>query len=163
VRSVCMSMGLDFLTVACSWQSNDTCYVVIPNDGQAPVDTYRRHEIAHATPCLWLQARQCWTRHPIAGALPRPSQSAIHRKVHGASRRPVHTILERLTRSGPDESMPGHPSGPFTTTGPLRSSDHGYGKKSRSFCQLILGNNQSLSSSFLTSVSNPGGNSLGTS
>ena len=47
VRSVCMSMGLDFLTVACSWQSNDTCYVVIPNDGQAPVDTYRRHEIAH--------------------------------------------------------------------------------------------------------------------
>ena len=47
VRSVCMSMGLDFLTVACSWQSNDTCYVVIPDDGQAPVDTYRRHEIAH--------------------------------------------------------------------------------------------------------------------
>jgi hypothetical protein len=47
VRSVCISMGLDFLTVACSWQSNDTCYVVIPNDGQAPVDTYRRHEIAH--------------------------------------------------------------------------------------------------------------------
>jgi hypothetical protein len=39
VRSVCMSMGLDVLTVACSWQSND--------DGQAPVDTYRRHEIAH--------------------------------------------------------------------------------------------------------------------
>jgi hypothetical protein len=32
-----------------------------------------------------------------------------------------------------------------------------YAKKSRSFCQLILGNNQSLSSSFLTSVSNPGG------
>ncbi len=47
VRSVCMSMGLDLLTVACSWQSNDTCYVVLPNDGQAPVDTYRRHEIAH--------------------------------------------------------------------------------------------------------------------
>jgi hypothetical protein len=47
VRSVCMSMGLDSLTVACSWQSNDTCYVVIPNDGQAPVDTYRRHEIAY--------------------------------------------------------------------------------------------------------------------
>jgi len=23
--------------------------------------------------------------------------------------------------------MPGHPSGPFTMTGPLRSSDHGYG------------------------------------
>ncbi len=47
VRSVCMSMGLDLLTVACSWQSNDTFYVVLPNDGQAPVDTYRRHEIAH--------------------------------------------------------------------------------------------------------------------
>jgi hypothetical protein len=50
-----------------------------------------------------------------------------------------------------------------TTTGTLRSSDHGYGKKSRSFCQLILGNNQSLSSSFLTSVNNSGGKSLGTS
>jgi len=53
--------------------------------------------------------------------------------------------------------------------GPMRDgsrpspSGHGYGKKSRSFCQLILGNNQSLSSSFPTSVSNPGGNSLGTS
>jgi hypothetical protein len=42
VRSVCMSMGTDFLAVACSWQINDTCYVVIPNDGQALVDTYRR-------------------------------------------------------------------------------------------------------------------------
>jgi len=47
VRSVCMSMGTDLFAVACSWQINDTCYVVIPNDGQAPVDTYRRHEIAH--------------------------------------------------------------------------------------------------------------------
>ena len=47
VRSVCMSMGLDLLTVACSWQSNGTCYIVLPNDGQASVSTYRRHEIAH--------------------------------------------------------------------------------------------------------------------
>jgi hypothetical protein len=47
VRPICMSMGLDFLTVACSWQSDNACYIVIPNDGQAPVDTYRRHEIAH--------------------------------------------------------------------------------------------------------------------
>ena len=47
VRSACMSMGLDLFTVACSWHSAGTCYIVLPNDGQAPVSTYRRHEIAH--------------------------------------------------------------------------------------------------------------------
>ena len=47
VRSVCMSMGLDLLTVACSWVSSGTCYIVLPNDEQAPVATYSRHEIAH--------------------------------------------------------------------------------------------------------------------
>ena len=47
VRSACMSMGLDSLTAACSWRINSTCYVFLPTDGQAPVDTYRRHEIAH--------------------------------------------------------------------------------------------------------------------
>lgn len=47
VRSLCMSMGLDLVTVACSWRSNNTCYIVLPNDGQAPVETFRRHEIAH--------------------------------------------------------------------------------------------------------------------
>jgi hypothetical protein len=41
--------------------------------------------------------------------------------------------------------------------------DHGYGKKSMSFRQLIAGNNKSLSSNFLTSVNNSGGKSLGTS
>jgi hypothetical protein len=54
------------------------------------------------------------------------------------------------------------PVWPFHHNRPLRSSDHGYANKSRSFCPLILGNNQSLSSSFLTSVSNPGGKSWGT-
>jgi hypothetical protein len=47
VRSVCMSMGLDLLTVACSWRSNGACYIVLPSDGQVSVSTYRRHEIAH--------------------------------------------------------------------------------------------------------------------
>jgi hypothetical protein len=47
VRSVCLSMGLDLLTVACSSQGNGTCYILLPNDGQASVSTYRRHEIAH--------------------------------------------------------------------------------------------------------------------
>jgi hypothetical protein len=46
-RSVCMSMGTDLLTVACSSHSNGTCYIILPNDGQASVSTYRRHEIAH--------------------------------------------------------------------------------------------------------------------
>jgi hypothetical protein len=44
----------------------------------------------------------------------------------------------------------------------LRLSDHGYGKKSPSFRQLTAGNNQSLSSNFLTSATNLGGNSAGT-
>jgi hypothetical protein len=47
VRTLCMSMGADVLGVACSWQSDNTCYIVLPNDEQAPVATYRRHEIAH--------------------------------------------------------------------------------------------------------------------
>jgi hypothetical protein len=45
VRTLCMSMGADVLGVACSWQSDNTCYIVLPNDEQAPVATYRRHEI----------------------------------------------------------------------------------------------------------------------
>jgi hypothetical protein len=47
VRSVCMSMGLDLFTVACSWHSAGTCHIVLPNDGQAPIELFRRHEIAH--------------------------------------------------------------------------------------------------------------------
>jgi hypothetical protein len=47
VRSLCMSMGADAIGVACSWQSNGTCYIVLPSDGRAPVEAFRRHEIAH--------------------------------------------------------------------------------------------------------------------
>jgi hypothetical protein len=47
VRTLCISMGADLLGVACSWQSNGTCYIVVPNDEYAPVATFRRHEIAH--------------------------------------------------------------------------------------------------------------------
>ncbi len=47
VRTFCMSRGADALGVACSWQSDNTCYIVLPNDEKAPVATYRRHEIAH--------------------------------------------------------------------------------------------------------------------
>jgi len=46
VRSVCASMGADG-GVACSWQSNGTCHIVIPNDGVASADAFRQHEIAH--------------------------------------------------------------------------------------------------------------------
>jgi hypothetical protein len=43
-----MSVGTDFFTAACSWQSNGTCYVVLPNDKEGvPVALFRRHEIAH--------------------------------------------------------------------------------------------------------------------
>lgn len=47
VRTLCMSMGADVLGVACSWQSDNTCYIVLPNDEEASVATYRRHEIPH--------------------------------------------------------------------------------------------------------------------
>ena len=46
-RTLCMSMGADLLGVACSWQSNGVCHIVLPNDEYAPVATFRRHEIAH--------------------------------------------------------------------------------------------------------------------
>jgi hypothetical protein len=47
VRALCTSKGGSAKGVACSWVSNGTCYIVLPNDEQAPVSTYRRHEIAH--------------------------------------------------------------------------------------------------------------------
>jgi hypothetical protein len=47
VRTLCMSMGTPLDTLACSWRSDGTCYIVLPSDGMAPLDTYRRHEIAH--------------------------------------------------------------------------------------------------------------------
>ena len=47
VRSLCMSMGSDATGTACSWQSKGTCYIVLPSDARAPVETFRRHEIAH--------------------------------------------------------------------------------------------------------------------
>jgi hypothetical protein len=47
VRTVCMSMGTDLFATACSWQRNGTCYIVLPNDKQVPVENFRRHEIAH--------------------------------------------------------------------------------------------------------------------
>ncbi len=34
-------------TAACAWVNDDTCFIILPDDEGAPVDTYRRHEIAH--------------------------------------------------------------------------------------------------------------------
>jgi len=47
VRALCTSKGASAKGVACSWVSDGTCYIVLPNDEQAPVSTYRRHETAH--------------------------------------------------------------------------------------------------------------------
>ena len=47
VRALCTSQGASPRSVACSWVSDGTCYVILPNDEQAPVSTYRRHETAH--------------------------------------------------------------------------------------------------------------------
>jgi len=48
VPALCMSMGTSPFAAACSLVGDDgTCHIILPNDGQAPVSTYRRHEIAH--------------------------------------------------------------------------------------------------------------------
>jgi hypothetical protein len=47
VRALCKSVGASGPFVACAWVSDGVCHIVLPNDGQAPVSTYRRHEIAH--------------------------------------------------------------------------------------------------------------------
>jgi hypothetical protein len=47
VRALCTSQGASPRGVACSWVSDGACYIVLPNDEQAPVSTYRRHETAH--------------------------------------------------------------------------------------------------------------------
>jgi len=55
VSVVCASLGASHSGadasapggVACAWVSNNTCCIILPYDEVAPVDTYRRHEIAH--------------------------------------------------------------------------------------------------------------------
>jgi hypothetical protein len=48
VRTLCTSLGAtNPRGVACSWISGGTCHIVLPNDEQASVSVYRRHEIAH--------------------------------------------------------------------------------------------------------------------
>jgi len=56
VRVVCDSLGASHSsadasapggTAACAWVNDDTCFIILPDDELAPVDTYRRHETAH--------------------------------------------------------------------------------------------------------------------
>src|SRR5262249_45622163 len=48
VTTLCMSMGTSPFAAACSLVAEDgTCHIILPNDGQAPVSIYYRHEIAH--------------------------------------------------------------------------------------------------------------------
>jgi hypothetical protein len=55
VHELCTSLGASHSSadasapggVACAWVSDGTCYIILPDDEQAPVATYRRHEIAH--------------------------------------------------------------------------------------------------------------------
>jgi hypothetical protein len=52
-RVICDSLGASQASadapggVACAWVSDNTCFIILPDDELAPVDTYRRHEIAH--------------------------------------------------------------------------------------------------------------------
>jgi len=46
VHALCASVGAS--GVACAWVGGDgTCHIVLPNNYQAPISTYRRHETAH--------------------------------------------------------------------------------------------------------------------
>ena len=47
VRALCRSQGASPRGVACSWVSDGTCHLVLPNDERVPISTYRRHETAH--------------------------------------------------------------------------------------------------------------------
>jgi hypothetical protein len=56
VRVVCDSLGASHSsadasapggTAACAWVNDDTCFIILPDDELASVDTYRRHETAH--------------------------------------------------------------------------------------------------------------------
>jgi len=56
VRVLCDSLGASHSsadasapggTAACAWVNDDTCFIILPDDELAPVDTYRRHETAH--------------------------------------------------------------------------------------------------------------------
>src|SRR5262249_46009977 len=52
-RVICDSLGASHSSadapggVACAWLSDKTCFIILSDDELAPVDTYRRHEIAH--------------------------------------------------------------------------------------------------------------------
>jgi len=56
VRVLCDSLGASHSsadasapggTAACAWVNDDTCFIILPDDELAPIDTYRRHETAH--------------------------------------------------------------------------------------------------------------------
>ena len=52
-RVICNSLGASHSSadapegVACAWVSDNTCFIILPDDELAPVDIYRRHEVAH--------------------------------------------------------------------------------------------------------------------
>ena len=58
-RTLCNSLDAFPTGVACSWVADGTCHIVLPNDYQAPVSTYRRHEIAHCNG--WTRTELCRT------------------------------------------------------------------------------------------------------
>jgi type 1 fimbriae regulatory protein FimB/type 1 fimbriae regulatory protein FimE len=64
------------------------------------------HPPAHASPCLWVQARQRWPRHADPAALPRPQEHSAHGQVHRNGARPLQGFLEGLTMAGPRTTLP---------------------------------------------------------
>src|SRR5215470_3984425 len=63
---------------------------------------YLPHPPAHASPCLWVQAR--WPRHARPAALPRAQEHPAHGPVHRTGARPIQGFLEKLTMAGQDPS-----------------------------------------------------------
>src|SRR6516165_10071210 len=62
------------------------------------------HPPAHASPCLWVQTRERWPRHPGPAALPRAQEHPAHGPVHRNGARPIQGLLEGLTMAGQDPS-----------------------------------------------------------
>src|SRR5262245_60573770 len=53
----------------------------------------------HASPCLWVQARQRWSRHARSAALPRPPEHPAYGPVHRNGAGPFQEFLA-LTGGG---------------------------------------------------------------
>jgi hypothetical protein len=158
-----------------SLHTTSPCALVVSHQGSADGDRagrageFERHLILARTDEGRRRAQARGVRFGRKLKLtPHQQQEALARRAAGEALveiarslrgEPQHDLKARVIKWA--RPVFGVQSGPFTTTSNFATSDHGYGKKSTSFRQLTAGNNQSLSSNFLASARNSGGNSVG--